>query len=59
MSAASPGDVGWVYIATPQKLAVVTCTGVALPLLPAALSLKSAALPQLPETAQVISRKTS
>jgi hypothetical protein len=42
--AASPGGVGWVYIATPhklavavQKLVVMTCTGAALPLRPAAL----------------------
>ena len=38
-SAATPGDVGWVFIATPQKLAIavpklaiMTCTGAALPL---------------------------
>ena len=38
-SAATPGGVGWVFIATPhklavavQKLAVMTCTGAALPL---------------------------
>ena len=37
-SAATPGGVGWVFIATPhklaiivQKLAVMTCTGAALP----------------------------
>jgi len=38
-SAASPGGVGWVFTPTPnklavavQKLAVMTCTGAALPL---------------------------
>ena len=38
-SAAKPGDVGWVFIATPhklaiavQKLSVMTYTGAALPL---------------------------
>ena len=38
-SAATPGGVGWVFIATPQKLAIavpklaiMTCTGAALPL---------------------------
>ena len=37
-SAATPGDVGWVFIATPQKLAIavqkvaiMTCTAAALP----------------------------
>jgi hypothetical protein len=50
-STVSPGGVGWVFIAIPhklaivvQKLAVMTCIGAALPLRPAAL-------PQLPETA--------
>ena len=50
-SAATPGGVGWVFIATPhklaiavQKLAVMTCTG-------EALLRKFVALPQLPETA--------
>ena len=49
-SAATPGGVGWVFIATPykldvavQKLAVMTCTG--------------AALPQLLETAPATSQK--
>ena len=49
-SAATPGDVGWAFIATPhklavavQKLAIMTCTG--------------AALSQLPEIAQVTSQK--
>ena len=44
VSAATPGGVGWVFIATPhklavavQKLAVMTCIGVALPRRPAAL----------------------
>ena len=44
MAAAAPGGVGWVFIATPhklaiavQKLAVMTCTGAALPLKLAAL----------------------
>ena len=53
--AVSPGGVGWVFIATPHKLAIavqilaiMTCTGAALPL-------KLMALPQLPETAQVTS----
>ena len=57
-SAATPGGVGWVFIATPhklaivvQKLAVMTYTGAALPL-------KLAALPQLPKIAQVTSQKT-
>jgi len=43
-SAATPGGVGWVFIATPhklaivvQKLAVMTCTGAALLHRPAAL----------------------
>ena len=37
-SAATPGGVGWVFIATPhklaiavQKLAIMTCTGASLP----------------------------
>ena len=58
-SAATPGGVGWVFIATPhklafaiQKLAVMTYTGAAMPR-------QLAALPQLPETAQVTSQKTS
>ena len=49
-SVASPGGVGWVFIAIPhklavavQKLAIMTCTG--------------AALSQLPEIAQVTSQK--
>ena len=44
VSATIPGGVGWVFIATPhklaiavQKLAVMTCTGAALPLKLAAL----------------------
>ena len=51
-STTTPGDVGWVFIATPhklaitlQKLALMTCTG--------------AALPQLPETAHITSLKTT
>ena len=58
MSAASPGGMGWVFIATPhklavaiKKLAVMTYTGVAL-------LRKFAALPQLLEIAQVTSQKT-
>ena len=49
-STATSGGVGWVFIATPhklavavQKLAVMTCTG--------------AALPQLPEITHVTSQK--
>ena len=51
-SAATPGGVGWVFITTPhkltiavQKLAVMSCTGVALPLKLMALLQKFAALP--------------
>ena len=65
MSAASPGGVGWVFIPTPnklavavKKLAVMTCIGAALPHRPMALLQKFAALPQLPETAHVTSLKT-
>ena len=63
-SAAKPGDVGWVFIATPQKLAIavpklaiMTCTGAAPPRRPVALLRKFVALPQLLETAQVTSQK--
>ena len=35
--AASLGGVGWVHIPTPQKLVIMTYTGVALPRRPAAL----------------------
>jgi hypothetical protein len=55
--AASPGGVGWVYVATPhklaiavQKLAVMSCTG-------APLLRKFAALRAL-KTAQVTSQKS-
>jgi hypothetical protein len=63
-SAATPGGVGWVFIATlhklavaVRKLAVMTYIGVAR--LRSSTTAKFAALPQLPETAQVTSRKTS
>ena len=51
---ASLGGVGWVFIdpipklvVAVQKLAVVTCTGAALPRRPTALLQKFVALPQL------------
>ena len=62
--AATPRGMGWVFIATPhklaivvQKLAIMTCTGAAPPRRPVALLRKFVALPQLLETAQVTSQK--
>ena len=63
--AATPRGMGWVFIATPhklafvvQKLAIMTCTGAAPPRRPVALLRKSTALPQLPETTHLTSLKT-
>ena len=49
-SAATPEGVGWVFIATPHKLAIVVQKL-------AVMTYTGAALPQLPETAQVTSQK--
>ena len=59
MSATTPESVGWVFIATPHKLAVAIKKIAVMTYTGAALLRKFTALPQLSETAHVTSQKTS